>query len=94
MPLYDYSCPDCGGTEAVYRTVDKRNDCPLCSVCGVRTVKVISSYAVVADLQPYYDDNLQTHIESRKHRERVMREQGVSEAYGKGWWTSKRGRAQ
>jgi len=47
--------------------------------------KLIAGYHVVKDLEPYYDDNLQTHIRSKRHRRQAMRDQDVSENYGKGW---------
>lgn len=85
MPLYEYQCPTCSGLETAFRKVDERNDGPMCPVCNVKTVKIISGYSVVPDVQPYYDDNLQTHIKSKQHRKKVMRDQGVSEKFGKGW---------
>jgi hypothetical protein len=40
---------------------------------------------VVPDLEPYYDENLEKYIKSKRHRKQVMREQEVCESYGKGW---------
>lgn len=74
-------------TDAHRKVVD-RNDCPPCK-CGGETDKIISGFRVIGDLDPYYDDNLQTHIQSRQHRQKVMAEQGVSEAYGKNWWVKR-----
>jgi hypothetical protein len=70
-----------------YRTVDDRNNCPQCS-CGGDTNKVISAYRIAGDMQPYYDDNLQTFIKGKQHRKQVMKSQGVEENYGQGWHTS------
>lgn len=88
MPLYSYECRDCGEVTDAHRRVDDRNNCPSCK-CGGETEKVISGYRVIGDLEPYYDDNLQTHIQGRQHRQRVMAEQGVSEGYGKNWWVKR-----
>jgi hypothetical protein len=49
---------------------------------------------VVGDLEPYYDDNLETGIKSKQHRKEVMRERGVYEKFGKGWYTSARDRGR
>lgn len=84
MPLYTYSCRDCGHEVDAYRTVANRNDCPRCE-CGGETQKIIAASRVHGDMEPYYDDNLETHIKSRQHRQQVMREKGVVEGYGKGW---------
>lgn len=89
MPIYSYVCQACRQETDDYRSVANRNDCPTCE-CGGETKKIISAYRVHSDLQPYYDDNLETHIESRQHRAQVMREQGVVEGYGKGWDVSRR----
>ena len=84
--IYEYRCKSCSEiTEAVRSIADR--DLPLdCEKCGARTRKIITTrYSVQSDLAPYYDDNLQTHISSHKQRRKVMKEQGVSEYYGKGW---------
>lgn len=87
--LYSYQCRACEQITDAYRSVAKRNDCPKCE-CGGDTDKIISAYRAISDLEPYYDDNLQTQIRSKQHRKQVMREQGVSEGYGRGWYTSAR----
>lgn len=89
MPLYEYQCRDCKEVTDEYRSVEKRDDAPKCE-CGGTTDKIISGYKVHADLEPYYDENLEAHISSRQHREQVMRQQGVVEGYGKGWDVSRR----
>ena len=86
--LYEYRCQnkDCTELTEAYRSVENRNDAPECSHCGAWTRKIISvNYRVHADFEEYYDDNLETGIKSKQHREQVMKEKGVTEAYGKGW---------
>ena len=87
MPIYSYLCSDCGGEQDEYRSVAERNDCPTCNLCKKTMVKIISGYSVIGDMD-YYDENLGVQITSRKHRERVMKEQGVSEKYGQNWVTA------
>ncbi len=87
MPIYSYACEDCGGEQDEYRSVADRNNCPECKLCKKPTVKIIAGYAVVGDMD-YYDENLGVHINSRKHRERVMKEQGVTEKFGMNWSTA------
>lgn len=89
MPLYEYLCADCGHVTDEYRSVEQRNDAPKCE-CGGQTRKIVSGYKVHADMEPYYDENLETHIQSRQHRQQVMKEKGVVEGYGKGWDVSRR----
>lgn len=84
MPLYEYECRDCGAHKDEFRSVIERNNAPTCD-CGNAMAKIIAGYRVVGDLEPYFDDNLQTGIKSKQHRKQVMREQGVTEKYGKRW---------
>lgn len=85
MPFYSYECPDCGGIEDAYRKMEDRNNAPDCELCKVNMRKIISAYSAHGDLEPYFDENLETGIKSKKHREKVMKEQGVAEKVGKGW---------
>ena len=86
MILYQYRCQSCNEITEALRSVDDRDRAPKCDECGGLTRKIISlSYRVHPDFEPYYDENLQTGIKSKQHLKQVMKEQGVSEAYGKGW---------
>jgi putative FmdB family regulatory protein len=89
MPIYQYECGDCQEITDAWRSVAERNDCPKCE-CGGETKKIISAYHAHGDLEPYFDDNLQTFIQSKQHRKQVMQEQGVFENIGQGWYTSAR----
>ena len=86
---YEYRCAICGEVTDAIRSVADRDNCPPCP-CGGETRKIISSYKVHGDMAPYYDEHLQTHIQGKQHRQRVMKEQGVSEYYGQNWHTSSR----
>jgi hypothetical protein len=83
MPLYTYS--HCEIEQDEFRSVADRNNGPPCPKCGAPMAKIIARAKAHSDLAPYYDDNLETHIESRRHRRQVMRDKGVYEKYGKGW---------
>lgn len=83
--IYAYECPDCGAVKDEIRRVEDRNNCPECDLCKVTMKKLIGGHNVVGDMEPYYDENLETGIKSRKHRERVMKEKGVYEKIGRGW---------
>ena len=85
MPIYEYRCRGCGETTDAFRSVEDRDNAPACDHCGGVTRKIISLNKVHGDFSPYYDDNLETHIQSKQHRKKVMKEKGVSENYGKGW---------
>lgn len=86
-PLYDYRCRDgaCKKLTTAVRKIAERDNAPACKHCGANTRKIISLSRAHPDMTPYFDDNLQTYIKGRQHREKVMKEKGVSEAYGKGW---------
>lgn len=86
MPLFDYECIACNAAETAFRSVANRNRAPKCGKCGGRTKKVISHAAAIGDMEPYFDENLETYIQSRQHRARVMREKDVYEKVGNGWY--------
>ena len=84
MPIYDYKCK-CGKE---IETITHYNENAKCPECGKEMARQISSkfgISMGVGAYGYYDDNLQTDITTNAHRRRVMKEQGVSESYGKGW---------
>jgi len=83
--LYEYRCQTCSEITEAHRSVAERDDAPECSQCGNITRKIITIQRVHSDFVPYYDDNLETGIQSKQHRKKVMKEKGVYENYGKGW---------
>ena len=88
MILYQYRCLTCKEITDCTREIEDRNNAPACKDCGRSTRKIISLHYVHGDMEPYYDDNLETHIQGKQHRERVMKEKGVSENFGQNWHTS------
>jgi hypothetical protein len=90
MMIYQYRClnEDCDHVSEALRDIDARNECPPCDLCEQATKKIISQYSTHSDLTPYFDDNLGKFIESKQHRRKVMKDQGVSENFGQGWHTS------
>lgn len=48
------------------------------------------SIRIIPDFEPYYDEHISKSgepvlVESKQHRKKLMQENGVTEAYGKGW---------
>ena len=82
---YEYRCQTCGEITDAFRPVAQRNDPLPCGVCGNETRKIISIPRAHPDMEPYFDDQLDVYIKSKKHRRGVMKDKGVSEKYGKGW---------
>ena len=75
MPTYTYSCEVCGTEKDEFRSIAERNNGPEC--CGEQMQKIITLGYVITDMEPYYDENLETYVKSRQHRNEVMREHGV-----------------
>ena len=77
---YEYRCRDeaCKKIITAIRKVEDRDDPLQCKYCGNDTRKIISLSRPHPDMQPYYDDNLETYIQGRQHREKVMKKKGVS----------------
>lgn len=86
MPLYGYECGGCGATKDEFRKISERNNAPSCDKCSKPMAKTIGGHNVVPDFQPYYDGNLETYVRSKQHRREVMKQQGVSEKFGKNWY--------
>ena len=88
--IFEYRCLDdsCKEITTALRSVADRNDPIDCKHCGAETRKIISLSRAHSDLTPYFDDNLDTFIQGKQHRQRVMKDQGVSENHGQNWWTS------
>ena len=84
MPIYRYRCNACRDVTEAFRKMADHKDTPACK-CGAETRQILSLPKVFSDIDPYFDENLETQITSKKHRRRVMAEQGVEEAFGKGW---------
>lgn len=81
--LYTYE--HCGVQQDEFRSVAERNNGPACPKCGEPMPKIIGGHKVIGDMDPYYDDNLETYVKSRQHRKQLMREKDVYEKIGKGW---------
>lgn len=78
MPEYEYRCVKCKQITSAIRKVAERDNLLVCKYCGGGTVKIISLSRLQPDMRPYYDDNLETYITGRQHRESVMKKRGVT----------------
>ncbi len=87
MPIYDYRCDDC---LEVRERIAKPDDVTLdCSRCGGITKRVFSSnYYVHGDID-YVTDNVTgepKRYSSKRQLEADLREHGLYQKVGKGWW--------
>ena len=88
MPIFDYECEECGVVENV---IAGTNDKTIVhDKCGKNMTRFISGNKAIsmgpAGAFGYYDDNLETYIHTNRQHREVMKEKGVSEKYGKGWY--------
>ena len=86
MPIYDYKCNVTGQVVEKIAGVD---DEKLTCQCGGKLERQFTiHYTAISDMKPYLDEHIGDQpiwIKSRKHRQQVMKETGVYEAYGRGW---------
>jgi len=84
VPLYDYQC-ECGKEIEAITHYEKNAKCPECGreMKRLLTGKIGISMGVGA--YGYYDDTLQAYVGTNAEKKRIMKEQGVTESYGKGW---------
>ena len=85
MPLYDYKCK-CGYEGEHIAYIDERLRCPECKKEMERQMPYTHGICMGVGAYGYYDENLQTYIKTNAHRREVMRQQGVVEKVGKGWY--------
>jgi len=85
MPIYDFKCRKCGKLEERITHFDEQ--ITACSCGGTADRQFHCSYGINMGVGAYgyYDETLQTYINSNSHKRTVMKEQGVSEKFGKGW---------
>jgi len=89
MPVYDYKCGKCE-KEDLNRVEPYENKVLKCK-CGGDKTRFFTSMNSFGDLEPYMDQHIgehPTYIKSKKHRQQVMKENGVVEKLGKNWNTS------
>lgn len=88
MPIYDYKCDTCGTEmELIGRPNEETFPCEACNRKGMLHRQFHSRFGINMGVGAYgyYDENLGTYIRTNAHKKKVMRDQGVSEKYGKGW---------
>lgn len=87
MPLYDYRCDDCLSVEEHYAKIDElTHECERCG--GVSKRVLTSSYYVVGDID-FVTDNVSgepKRYTSRRALEAELKERGLTQKVGKGWW--------
>lgn len=86
MPIYDFTC-DCGYAGEHIAKINQNLDCPQCGQAMTRCMP--STHGInmgAAGAYGYYDDNLGCYISTNRQRKKVMREKGVQEKVGKGWY--------
>ena len=80
--LNDYQCPRCGHTTEALTKEGEGLSCEMCVPHVVVMKKLPPIFRINMGPVPiggYYDDNLQTYIKNKAHRQEVMNQQGVSE---------------
>lgn len=82
MPRYDYECQNCGFVEEKIFKIADKPDWTTCRECGGPAKSIIGGLRpayVQGDFEPYYDESLDTMIESKRHRREVMAREGLVE---------------
>jgi len=86
MPIFDYECKNCGLVENVFAGINDKTI--VHDKCCGQMNRIISGRKGInmgVGAYGYYDDNLQAFCGTNRERRRIMKEQGVSEKFGKGW---------
>jgi putative FmdB family regulatory protein len=79
MPVYDWSCQNCGEVKDVFAHMDDtQTTCPKCGALMDRLFSPPSAYHM--DIEPYWEENLggePVYVESRRHLNQLCRERGI-----------------
>ncbi len=79
-PLYDFCCPLCGEVRDVWAHINETRK--VHEECGRTMKRLISAPNINPDIEPYLEENISYHkpvyIKSRRHREQVLKEHGLS----------------
>lgn len=86
MPIYSYKCL-CGyEADHVGKVDDKTMPCPECLGTMRRQFHSRFGISMGVGAYGYFDENLGTYVRTNAHKREVMRQQGVTEKIGKGWY--------
>lgn len=82
--IYDCKCKTCGKIQEIVRSVEDRNDTPIC--CGNKMVRIITLINIAPDLNFVTADitGQDVHITSSKQHDRLCHENGVAPMGRKG----------
>lgn len=81
MPLYDFSCDNCGLVKDVFaKMVEMEKPCPK---CGEDMTRLFSpSRNIITDLQPYLDENIghsPVYVKSKRHKKDLLKRANLVE---------------
>lgn len=81
MPLYDFSCTNCGPVKDVFAKMeDMEVPCPK---CGEDMQRLFSpTRNIIADLEPYLDENLghtPVYVKSKRHKRDLLKRANLVE---------------
>jgi hypothetical protein len=83
--IYPFKCDVCEKSEEHWMKVSEYQVPDCCE----QPMRRIFGHNIVKDLEPYLDENLTSDpvwVKSKQHRKELMREHGVIEKIGKGWY--------
>ncbi len=86
MPIYDYRCRECGHVEEQVKHVDDVTD--ECEKCAATSDRIFSAQYYINPDVDFVTDNItgeNVRVTSRKQLDRLMKDHGLYQRYGKGW---------
>lgn len=82
MPTYTARCKTCEHIQDYYEKISNHDQTPPCEKCG-RAMEQIVSLSAVQTFEPYWDPHIGTgkpvYVESKKHKKRLLKENGLRE---------------
>lgn len=78
LRLNDYRCPECGDVEEMLLHEHEQACCPMCQTVMVKMPPLVRCNMGPAGAYGYYDPNLETYVETNRHRRELCRQKGVT----------------
>ena len=85
MPIFDWKCK-CGYEGEHIAKVEEELKCPNCLKAMKRQMPGTHGINMGVGAYGYYDDNLEAYVHTNRQRRELMRQKGVQEKFGKGWY--------
>ena len=77
MAIYEFTCDECGKFFDVHQSIEIKGPHTAMCACGKEARRVFTPTGFRTDFHSGQDDGIGAYLDTKKDRERVMREKGL-----------------